>query len=168
MNLVRYINKKLTFKQQKSSLKSYSLGCIAGIVIVQFINYNLQTIIFSLIIDLLILSPLIYTVIKNQIKLQRIINNLLKIENSTEIGGKIAEVKMIYDYVFFKKGEVYSVMLLSNFSIDDIKSFEVYNNINAYNYIKDKLYIDNYHCFRPTFSPSTTLPWRIYLKRYYQ
>lgn len=101
MNLVRYINKKLTFKQQKSSLKSYSLGCIVGIVFVQTFNYNLQTIIFSLIIDLLIFSPLIYTVIKNQIKLQRIINSLLKIENSTEIGGKIAEVKMIYDYVFF-------------------------------------------------------------------
>lgn len=64
MNLVRYINKKLTFKQQKSSLKSYSLGCIVGIVFVQTFNYNLQTIIFSLIIDLLIFSPLIYTVIK--------------------------------------------------------------------------------------------------------
>lgn len=113
MNLLTYIDKKLTFIEQISYLKSYlffgaPLGYIFGEVLKYFLltyKFSISQLFFTILLNLLIASPLIINYYKHMKKYNRLIKKIR--ENS-----KLDKVKAIMNYEGFIKGESYNFTCL--------------------------------------------------------
>lgn len=115
MFLLKYIDKKLTYKLIKNYIKSFLFfGAPIGIIIGESIkviiyggfskyveNFNIDVIFFTIFFDILIISPFIINYIKHKKRYKNIIKkiNLLKPEN--------LKVRALYNYEHFIKGQTY-------------------------------------------------------------
>lgn len=142
MNLLKFIDSKLTASEQSWHLKTYMfigapLGCITVEVSKYFFistyKFNILTLILTFIIDLLIATPFIINYFKHKKKYDRIVK---KIQDNP----KLNRVKALFNYRNFIKNESYE---LKSFLFDNKKNKTIYidsgNNLYSYYTLKDNI-----------------------------
>jgi len=114
MNILKYIDRKITFIDQIRYLKSYLFfGAPLGYICVEFTKYlclsnykfNFGQLIISIIVNLLIASPLIINYYKHTKKYNKISKKI----QENEKNEKITKCKALFDYKSFIKGEHYEI-----------------------------------------------------------
>lgn len=143
-----FLDRKLTLKYQLTIIKSYCffgvpVGMFLPEIIMIFVNdkytYNYESSIYTFVIDMIVISPMIY----NYIRHIRIYNKLMSKLDFMDTTDTY-DIKAKYNYNDFQKGEIYKIEVDSysgHFYISNTyRNYSIKDIINKFDVddIKDK------------------------------